>query len=332
FLIEAIIRHDFKPRGVSLKASEVFVSDGSKCDTGNIQEIFSLHNTVAVTDPVYPVYVDTNVMAGRTGQLDPNGRYAGIVYMPATADNGFSPALPKDKVDLIYLCSPNNPTGAVLCREDLEKWVAYARERDAVILYDAAYEAFITDPAIPHSIYEIPGAHEVAIEFRSFSKSAGFTGNRCAYTVVPESLTGRDGKGNKVALNPLWNRRHTTKFNGVSYPVQRGAEACFSAEGRKQIKEQIEYYLENARLIRAGLAKIGLQAHGGVNAPYLWLKTPDGMDSWAFFDKLLTETHVVGTPGAGFGPSGEGYFRLSAFGFRENIHEAVERIQKKLRL
>jgi len=331
FLIEAILQHDFKARGVSLKPSEVFVSDGSKCDTGNIQEIFSTQNVIAVTDPVYPVYVDTNVMAGRSGAFRESGHYDGIVYMPATAENGFAPALPEARVDLIYLCSPNNPTGAVLNREQLKKWVDFALEREAVILFDAAYEAFITDPAIPHSIYEIPGAEEVAIEFRSFSKTAGFTGTRCAYTVVPEKLRCRDAEGNAVAVNPLWNRRHTTKFNGVSYPVQRGAEACYSPEGKRQIRGQIEYYLANAALIREGLTRAGLQVYGGVNAPYLWLKTPNGIESWEFFDKLLAEAHVVGTPGAGFGPSGEGYFRLSAFGLREKIQEAIVRIQTKLR-
>lgn len=332
FLIDAILEHDFKARGVSLRASEIFVSDGSKCDTGNVQEIFSTQNTIAVTDPVYPVYVDTNVMAGRSGAFLDSGHYEGIVYMPTTAENGFAPALPEAKVDLIYLCSPNNPTGAVLNREQLKTWVDFARVREAVILFDAAYEAFITDPSIPHSIYEIPGAEEVAIEFRSFSKTAGFTGTRCAYTVVPEALKCRDAAGNSVAVNPLWNRRHTTKFNGVSYPVQRGAEACYSSEGKRQIREQIDYYLANAALIREGLRKAGLQVFGGVNAPYLWLKTPGGIGSWEFFDKLLGEAHVVGTPGAGFGPSGEGYFRLSAFGLREKIQEAIERIQTKLKL
>lgn len=332
FLIDAILEHDFKARGINLKSSEIFVSDGSKCDTGNIQEIFSTQNTVAVTDPVYPVYVDTNVMAGRSGSYRESGHYDGIVYMPATAENDFAPALPEAKVDLIYLCSPNNPTGAVLSRDQLKTWVDYARAREALILFDAAYEAFITDPAIPHSIYEIPGAEEVAIEFRSFSKTAGFTGTRCAYTVVPEALKCRDAEGNTVAVNPLWNRRHTTKFNGVSYPVQRGAEACYSEAGKRQIREQIDYYLANASLIRAGLAKAGLQVYGGVNAPYIWLKTPRGLGSWEFFDKLLSEANVVGTPGAGFGPSGEGYFRLSAFGLREKIQEAISRIQERLKL
>lgn len=332
FLIEAILEHDFKPRGVELKASEIFVSDGSKCDTGNIQEIFSVQNRIAVVDPVYPVYVDTNVMAGRSGEFRADGRYEGLTYLPATAENGFDAPLPSEPADLIYLCSPNNPTGAVLNRDQLKKWVDYARKTGAILLFDAAYEAFITDPKIPHSIYEIEGAEEVAIEFRSFSKTAGFTGTRCAYTVVPEKLRGRDDSGQEIAVNPLWNRRHTTKFNGVSYPVQRGAEACFSAEGKAQIREQVDYYLANAKLIREGLEKIGIDVYGGVNAPYIWLKTPGDFDSWQFFDKLLGEAQVVGTPGAGFGPSGEGYFRLSAFGFREKIVQALQRIQTKLKI
>ncbi|HBF12777.1 MAG TPA: LL-diaminopimelate aminotransferase [Deltaproteobacteria bacterium] len=332
FLIQAIIENDFKPRGVSLKATEVFVSDGSKCDTGNIQEIFSINNSVAVTDPVYPVYVDTNVMAGRTGPLDKSGRYAGLVYMPTTAENNFTPELPKQKVDLIYLCSPNNPTGAVMDKATLQKWVDYARKNEAVILFDAAYEAFISEAQIPHSIYEIEGAKEVAIEFRSFSKTAGFTGTRCAYTVIPEELKVKDSQGNKVSVNSLWSRRHTTKFNGVSYPVQKAAAACFSPEGKKEIRETIAYYMNNAKLIREGLSSLGIQVYGGVNAPYIWLKTPAKLSSWEFFDKLLSECHVVGTPGAGFGPSGEGYFRLSAFGFTEKIEEAIERIKTQLKL
>lgn len=321
FLIDEIIANDFAPRGVNLKASEVFISDGSKCDTGNIQEIFGTSNVVMVTDPVYPVYVDTNVMAGRT-----------LVYQPTTAENQFNPELPKSHVDLIYLCSPNNPTGAVMTRESLKKWVDYARKNEVIILFDAAYEAFITDPKIPHSIFEIEGASEVAIEFRSFSKTAGFTGTRCAFTVVPEALKAKDSKGNDVAVNPLWSRRHTTKFNGVSYPVQKAAAACYSPEGKKQVRESIEYTLENAQLIREGLTKMGLSVTGGVNAPYIWLKTPNSISSWDFFDKLLTECHVVGTPGAGFGPAGEGYFRLSAFGWRENIVEALRRLQTQLHL
>ncbi|HKY63682.1 MAG TPA: LL-diaminopimelate aminotransferase [bacterium] len=332
FLIEAILKHDFEPRGVKLKAGEIFVSDGSKCDTGNIQEIFAIQNRIAVVDPVYPVYVDTNVMAGRSGEFQHDGKYQGLTYLPATAENGFDAPLPGERVDLVYLCSPNNPTGAVLNRGQLKRWVDFARKTGAILLFDAAYEAFITDPAIPHSIYEIEGAEEVAIEFRSFSKTAGFTGTRCAYTVVPEKLRASDESGREVAVNPLWNRRHTTKFNGVSYPIQRGAEACYSAEGRAQIREQIDYYLANAKLIREGLTKLGIEVYGGVNAPYIWLKTPGGLDSWEFFDKLLGEAQVVGTPGAGFGPSGEGYFRLSAFGFREKIAAALERMQTRLKI
>src|SRR3990167_5768473 len=332
FLIEAILENDFKARGIKLKSSEIFVSDGSKCDTGNIQEIFSLKNKIAVIDPVYPVYFDTNVMAGRSGEYLKSGHYAEITYLPATAENSFNPPLPKEKVNLIYLCSPNNPTGATLDKNQLKNWVDYARKNEVIILFDAAYEAFITDKNVPHSIYEIEGAEEVAIEFRSFSKTAGFTGTRCAYTVVPEKLMGRDEKGNSVAINPLWNRRHTTKFNGVSYPIQRAAGACYSHEGKKQIREQIHYYLTNAKLIREGLQKIKMEVYVGINAPYLWLKTPKGIDSWSFFDKLLNEANVVGTPGAGFGPSGEGYFRLSAFGFREKVEEAIERIQTKLKI
>ncbi len=332
FLIDAILEHDYRSRGVQLKPSEVFVSDGSKCDTGNIQEIFSIQNRIAIIDPVYPVYVDTNVMAGRTGSFQSSGHYEGITYLPAHAENNFAPPPPSDKVDLVYLCSPNNPTGAAMTREDLKKWVEYAKKHQAVLLFDAAYEAFITDSSIPHSIYESEGADEVAIECRSFSKTAGFTGTRCAFLVIPEKLKCQDSSGNLVQLNPLWNRRHTTKFNGVSYPVQRGAEACYSAQGKKQIGEQINYYMANAKLIREGLSKAGFQVYGGIHAPYIWLKTPNGIDSWSFFDKLLSEAHVVGTPGAGFGPSGEGYFRLSAFGFKEKIQEALERIQSKVHL
>jgi LL-diaminopimelate aminotransferase len=328
FLIDLIREHDYAARGVSIGRDEVFVSDGSKCDSGNIQEIFATDNAVALTDPVYPVYLDTNVMAGRTGEAGADGRYAGVVYMPATAENDFRPALPSEKVDLIYLCSPNNPTGAAMSRADLERWVAFAREAGAVILFDAAYEAYITDPAIPHSIYEIPGATEVAIEFRSYSKTAGFTGTRCAFTVVPKAVTARAASGEAVSLNALWNRRHTTKFNGVSYPVQRGAAAVYSPEGRRQTGEVIAFYLENAAIIRRGLAEAGFAVYGGVNAPYIWLRTPRGLTSWDFFDRLLAEANVVGTPGSGFGPSGEGYFRLSAFNARENVEEAVARIRR----
>lgn len=330
FLIEAIIENDYKSRGVDLDVSEVFISDGSKCDAGNIQEIFSQKAVVAITDPVYPVYLDTNVMAGRTGNMGNDGRYEGIVYMPSTAENEFKPDLPKAATDLIYLCSPNNPTGTVLDKATLKKWVDYARENKCIILFDAAYEAFISEKDIPHSIYEIEGAKEVAIEMRSFSKTAGFTGTRCAFMVIPKALMGEDEKGEPVSLNTLWTRRHTTKFNGVSYPIQKGAAACYSKEGKAQIKEIVAYYMENARLIREGLGELGMEIYGGINAPYIWLKVPDGYDSWSFFDRLLKDAFVVGTPGSGFGPAGEGYFRLSAFGFREKVQEAIKRIKSNL--
>ncbi|WP_437191055.1 LL-diaminopimelate aminotransferase [Planctomicrobium sp. SH527] len=327
FLRSKIAEHDFNARGCDIHADEIFVSDGSKCDTGNILEIFGLSNTVAMQDPVYPVYVDTNVMAGRTGAADAQGRYEGLTYLPCTAENDFTPALPEKPVDLIYLCYPNNPTGAVATRETLTQWVNYAKETGAFILFDAAYEAFITDPSIPHSIYEIPGARELAIEFRSFSKNAGFTGTRCAYTVVPKTLIAKTAEGKSQSLHALWNRRHTTKFNGVSYIVQRGAEAVYSPEGKKQCADLIAFYLENARLLREGLESVGIEVFGGVNAPYIWLKTPGNVPSWDFFDDLLKNAHLVGTPGSGFGASGEGYFRLSAFNSRENVQEAVVRIK-----
>ncbi len=327
FLIDLIREHDYASRGVEIARDEVFVSDGSKCDSGNIQEIFGLDNVVALTDPVYPVYLDTNVMAGRTGAAGADGRYAGIVYMPATAENGFVPVLPEQKVDLIYLCSPNNPTGAAAGRDELARWVEYARENGSIILFDAAYEAYVSDPAIPRSIYEIPGARDVAIEFRSFSKTAGFTGTRCAFTVVPKSVMAEAG-GERVAVNALWNRRQTTKFNGVSYPVQRGAAAVYSPEGREQTRDIVRFYMENAAIIRKGLAAAGFTVFGGTNAPYIWLRTPAGLSSWDFFDRLLSQANVVGTPGSGFGPSGEGYFRLSAFNSRANVEEAVARIDR----
>ncbi|MBX3441314.1 MAG: LL-diaminopimelate aminotransferase [Planctomyces sp.] len=328
FLREAIAEHDFRARGCDISADEVFVSDGSKCDTGNILDIFGIENRVAVQDPVYPVYVDTNVMAGRTGAATPEGRYAGLVYLPCTEANQFSPALPDEPVDLIYLCSPNNPTGTALTKSALQGWVDYARRNDAIILFDAAYEAYITDAEIPHSIYEIPGARDVAIEFRSFSKNAGFTGTRCAYTIVPKTLTGAAADGGRHNIHALWTRRHTTKFNGVSYPVQAGAAAAYSPEGRQQIRELVRFYLENASLLRSGLERAGIQVFGGVNAPYIWLKTPGGQSSWDFFDALLTQAHLVGTPGSGFGSCGEGYFRLSAFNSRQNIEEALARLTK----
>jgi LL-diaminopimelate aminotransferase len=328
FLREAIAEHDFQSRGAEVGPDEIFISDGSKCDSGNILDVFGENNVIAVLDPVYPVYVDTNVMAGHTGPADASGRYAGLVYLPVTADNDFIPELPGQRVDLIYLCYPNNPTGVVATRETLKRWVEYAQENGSIILFDAAYEAYITDPSIPHSIYEVDGAREVAIEFRSFSKTAGFTGVRCAFTVIPKGLKGDTRDGRKVAIHPLWNRRHATKFNGVSYPVQRGAAAIYSPEGKRQVRETIEFYLANARLVREALIKLGMGVYGGVNAPYVWLKTPGNLTSWDFFDKLLREAHLVGTPGSGFGACGEGYFRLSAFNSRANIEEAVERFRK----
>ncbi|MBN1846693.1 MAG: LL-diaminopimelate aminotransferase [Sedimentisphaerales bacterium] len=326
FLIQAVIANEFQPRGVELGDDEVFISDGSKCDSANIQEIFGLDNTIAICDPVYPVYVDTNVMAGRTGAADERGCYDKIVYLPCTPQNHFAPAPPAKPVDLIYLCYPNNPTGAVAGRELLTKWVDYALEHRAIILYDAAYEAFIRDETIPHSIYEIPRAREVAIEFRSFSKSAGFTGTRCALTVVPRKVKAYTKSGAPVEVNAIWNRRQTTKFNGVSYPVQCAAAAVYTDAGRRQVRERIDYYMENARIIRDGLTAAGYSHYGGENAPYVWCRTPDGLDSWQFFDLLLEKAHVVGTPGAGFGAAGEGFFRFSPFGDRDNIQTAVDRI------
>lgn len=331
FLIEKIIENDFKPRGVDLSIDEVFVSDGAKSDTANFQEIFGTNNIMAVTDPVYPVYVDSNVMAGRTGVYNnEKGQFENIVYLPCTEENGIKPALPTTRVDMIYLCFPNNPTGMTLTKGELKTWVDYARENQSIILFDAAYEAFIREEGVPHSIYEVEGAREVAVEFRSFSKTAGFTGTRCAYTVVPKEVKVYDSKGEAHSLNQLWLRRQTTKFNGVSYPVQAAAAAVYSEEGKKQIKETIDYYMENARIIREGLQEAGYKIFGGVNAPYIWLKTPDNMGSWEFFDKLMKEAHVVGTPGAGFGANGEGYFRLTAFGTRENTVKAIERIKTRM--
>ncbi len=330
WLREAIARHDFQSRGCDIRPDEIYISDGAKPDTANILDILGPGNRVAMVDPVYPVYVDTNVMAGNTGEAGEDGRYAGLIYLPATAANEFTPDVPSEPVDVIYLCYPNNPTGTVATRETLEKWVAYAREHSAIILFDAAYEAYITDDRIPHSIYEIDGAREVAVEFRSFSKKAGFTGVRCGFTVVPEGLTGTDANGGEVGLAQLWKRRHATKFNGVSYITQRGAEAVYSDAGREQLAQTIAFYLENARIIREALSEMGLQVYGGVNAPYVWLQAPQGMSSWDLFDKLLNECHVVGTPGSGFGASGEGYFRISAFNSRANVEEAVSRIRAKL--
>ena len=329
WLAQVIIDKSYKPLGVDLKTSEVFISDGSKCDCANILDIFDLGNKVAICDPVYPVYNDTNVMVGRTGAANEQGYYEGIYYMPCTRDNNFTPAIPEEKVDIIYLCYPNNPTGTVATKKDLEQWVDYARASDAVILFDAAYEAFITEPDIPHSIYEVEGAKQCAIEFRSFSKTAGFTGVRCGLVVVPEELTGKTADGDNYSFNKLWNRRQSTKFNGVSYPVQKAAAAVYSDEGWPQIRETIDYYMANARIIREGLTAAGITCYGGINAPYIWLETPEGMTSWDFFDKLLNECYVVGTPGSGFGPSGEGYFRLSAFGDRANVETAIQRIRDK---
>lgn len=328
FLINEIIKHDYTPLGVELDNEEVFVSEGAKPDTGNIQEIFGTGNVVAVTDPVYPVYVESNIMAGRGGPMGEDGKYEGLVYLPCTEENGFVPELPETPVDLIYLCLPNNPTGTVLNKEQLAKWVDYARENKSVILFDAAYEAYIQEDNIPHSIYEIDGAKEVAIEFRSYSKNAGFTGTRCAYTVVPKELVGYDIKGNAHSLNELWYRRLTTKFNGVSYPVQVAASAIYSSEGQKEIGDLVEYYMKNATTIRESLTEIGLNVYGGVNSPYIWIKTPGEIDSWDFFDLLLEKAHIVGTPGVGFGPSGEGYLRLTAFNTHENTQNAMARIRK----
>jgi LL-diaminopimelate aminotransferase len=330
FLREAIAEHAYAARGVDIAADEIFVSDGSKCDSGNILDIFGPENSVAVTDPVYPVYVDTNVMAGRTGGADEAGRYSGLVYLPVTAENNFTPALPEQDVDLIYLCYPNNPTGTVATKETLKTFVDYARDRQAIILYDAAYEAFITNPEIPHSIYEVDGAREVAIEFRSFSKQAGFTGTRCAYTVIPQELAGQTSSGERQPIHPLWNRRQSTKFNGVSYIIQRGAEAAFSPEGKRQVSDLIGFYMKNAELLREGLEKLGITVYGGTDAPYVWLKTPGEISSWDFFDQLLSQAHLVGTPGSGFGASGEGYFRLSAFNSRDNVEAAVDRFAKAI--
>ena len=328
FLREAIAKNDFQDRGVEVSADEIFVSDGSKCDSGNILDIFGSDNKIAVLDPVYPVYVDTNVMAGHTGAADENGRYEGLVYMPVTAESNFEPELPSEKVDLIYLCYPNNPTGVVASKEMLKKWVDYAKANGSIILYDAAYEAFISESDVPRSIFEIEGARDCAIEFRSFSKTAGFTGVRCALTIIPKGLMGTTSDGTQQSIHALWNRRHCTKFNGVSFPVQRAAAAIYTDEGKKQVKELIAFYMNNAKLLREGLTEAGFEIYGGVNAPYVWMKTPDGVSSWDFFDKLLGESHIVGTPGSGFGAAGEGYFRLSAFNSLENTQEAITRIKK----
>lgn len=331
WLREKIAAHDFQARGCNVDASEIFISDGSKCDNGNILDIFGNNNTIAVTDPVYPVYVDTNVMAGHTGDANDQGEYGGLVYLPVTAENNFTAEIPSQKVDLIYLCFPNNPTGAVATKEHLKAWVDYAKANNSIIFFDAAYEAFITDPDLPHSIYEIEGARDCAIEFRSFSKNAGFTGTRCALTVVPKTLTAKAADGSDVELWKLWNRRQSTKFNGVSYIVQRGAEAVYSEAGQAQTKALVSFYLENAKIIREQLTAAGFAVYGGVNAPYVWVKAPNNLSSWDFFDKLLQNCNVVGTPGSGFGAAGEGYFRISAFNSRENVEEAMKRITEKFK-
>ncbi len=317
FLIDAIQHGDYASRGVPVEKDEIFVSDGSKCDVGNVQELFDANAVIAVTDPVYPVYVDSNLMAGRN-----------LVYLPTTPANGFFPTPPEARVDVVYLCSPNNPTGAVMTRDQLAQWVAWARSHDVLIVFDAAYEAYISDPALPRSIYELDGARDCAIEMRSFSKRAGFTGVRCAFMVVPKGLTGKTRAGETMNLHAMWARRHSTKFNGASYVVQRGAAAVYTPAGLEETRAQIAFYMENARLLREGLGAAGLTVHGGVHAPYLWLETPNGQPSWDFFDRLLRDAHVVGTPGAGFGPNGEGCFRLSAFNSRDNVVEAIARIRK----
>lgn len=326
FLLDAIREHDFASRGVEIGRDEIFVSDGSKCDSGNVQELFHRDAVIAVSDPVYPVYVDSNVMAGRTGALDAHGRFGGLVYMPGTEANGFQPVPPEQPVDFVYLCSPNNPTGTVADRLQLERWVEWARQHKSIILFDAAYESYISDPSLPHSIFEIDGARECAIELRSFSKRAGFTGVRCAFMVIPKQLMGAGENGEPRSLNAMWSRRHSTKFNGTAYMVQRGAAAAYSPAGLKETMNQVSFYMDNARLMREALGKAGFTIFGGEHAPYLWIRTPEGMPSWDFFDLLLQRANIVGTPGAGFGPGGEGYFRLSAFNSRENVEEAIRRI------
>lgn len=327
FLKEKIIENDYKKRGINFENCEVFISDGIGTDIGNVVDVFAKYNTVAITDPVYPAYLDTNVMSGRSGYFE-DGKYEGIMYVKVNAENNFIPKLPEEPIDMIYLCFPNNPTGTVISKEELKKWVDYARKNKSIILYDGAYEAYIQDENIPHSIYEIEGAKEVAIEFRSYSKSAGFTGIRCGYTVVPKELMGYTKEGKGISINKLWNRRQSTKSNGVSYITQRGAEAVYTKEAQKEIKENIQYYMNNTRTIKMGLDEAGFETFGGENAPYVWLKTPNGKKSWDFFDELLENIGVVGTPGVGFGPSGEGYFRLTGFGTKENTEKAVRKIKE----
>ena len=330
FLRAAIAKGDYRDNGISVDDDEIFVSDGSKCDTGNILDIFGSDNKIAITDPVYPVYVDTNVMAGNTGEANESGAYEGIHYMPCNAENGFVPEIPQERVDLIYLCYPNNPTGATATREQLEKWVSYAKENSSIILYDAAYQAFIQDTSVPRSIYEIEGARECAIEFRSFSKNGGFTGVRCAFTVVPKELMAEDSNGEKRSLHPLWSRRQSTKFNSVSYPVQKAAEALYSEDGKNQVKSLITHYMENAQKLRSACSDIGLSVYGGENAPYVWVACPESIDSWGMFDKMLSEANVVITPGAGFGGAGEGFFRISAFNSKVNVDTVCERLKATL--
>ena len=329
FLRRAIVENDYA--GLGIDASEVFVSDGAKSDTGNFGDILAQANTVGVTDPIYPVYIDSNVMGGRAGTLAADGHWSDVCYLPCTADNGFAPQIPDRRLDVVYLCYPNNPMGTTLTHSQLAEWVDYALANDTLLLFDAAYEAFITEPDVPHSIYEIEGARRCAVEFRSYSKTAGFTGVRCGFTVVPKDLTVKAADGSRVALNAVWNRRQCTKFNGTSYITQRAAEAIYTPEGKAQVRATIDYYLRNASTMLSGLRAVGLEAYGGVNSPYIWLKTPAGVTSWEFFDKLLNEANVVGTPGAGFGPAGEGYLRLTAFGTYEDCLEAMDRIAKNIK-
>ena len=330
FLRSAIAIGDYQDNGIQVEDDEIFVSDGSKCDTGNILDIFGNNNKIAITDPVYPVYVDTNVMAGNTGEANESGAYEGIYYMPCNAENGFVPEIPKERVDLIYLCYPNNPTGATATKDQLKEWVDYAKANGSIILYDAAYQAFIKDENVPRSIYEIDGARDCAIEFRSFSKNGGFTGVRCAFTVVPKELMAEDDKGEKRSLHPLWSRRQSTKFNSVSYPVQKAAEALYTEEGKNQVSSLISHYMDNAALLSSACAEIGLSVYGGENAPYVWVACPESVDSWGMFDKMLNEANVVITPGAGFGEAGEGFFRISAFNSKANVETVCERLKKTL--
>ena len=330
FLRSAIARGDYQDNGIKVEDDEIFVSDGSKCDTGNILDIFGNNNKIAITDPVYPVYVDTNVMAGNTGEANESGAYEGIYYMPCNEENGFVPEIPKERVDLIYLCYPNNPTGATATKDQLKEWVDYAKANGSIILYDAAYQAFIKDENVPRSIYEIDGARDCAIEFRSFSKNGGFTGVRCAFTVVPKELMAEDDKGEKRSLHPLWSRRQSTKFNSVSYPVQKAAEALYSEDGKNQVSSLISHYMDNAALLSSACTEIGLSVYGGENAPYVWVACPESVDSWGMFDKMLNEANVVITPGAGFGEAGEGFFRISAFNSKENVETVCERLKTTL--